>query len=107
MGLFGKKTEKYTTYDITKLYKTQPVSELEKSTVRNIVESIKNWSMDWTNKRVPVYIDNGKALLLDWHHRLEAAVRAGMDRIPVQFIQKERIKNFWRTLEQIKSFMYK
>ena len=105
-NLFKLRVTKVTSYDISKIYKTQPDSQTAKG-LSSITDSMKNeWFVD-NFEPIKVYIDNGKALILDWHHSYVAAKNLWYDRVPVQYIQKDRIHTITdRTLEQIRAMSF-
>ncbi len=102
----GKKVSKITTYDINKIYYTQPYSQTKKW-LEKIMSDMK---INWFDKSKPilVYIDKWKALIIDGHHRFEAAKQLWYTRIPVQYVQKNRIYlKSGRTLEELRALMHK
>jgi len=93
------------TYNIGELYKTQP-DQLTKKWLYNVINSILENGFD-TKNPVIVYIDNGEALIVDWHHRFEAAKQLKYKRIPIKYIHKNQIRNYWRTLEELRMMAFK
>lgn len=100
------KISKVTSYDVYKIYKTQPDSQTIKW-LKNIVDDMKENGYD-LSKPIKIYVDNGKALIIDWHHRFEAAKHLWYWRVPIQYIQKDRIYTIsGRTLEELRFLAFK
>ena len=99
---------KGTSYDINKLYKTQPLKEpfTSEHGVQLTIEKIKCEGYESVEKIV-VYVDNGIPLVVDGHHRLEAFRRLGYKRVPIKYIHKNQIKNYYRRLEDLRALMEK
>ncbi len=96
---------KITTYNVKDLYKTQP-DKLTYKWLKNVVDSIKQNGYN-VNEPVIIYVDNGKPLIVEWHHRFEAAKLLGYRRIPIKYIHKNQIKKYGRTLEELRALAFK
>ena len=75
-------------YDINKLKKTQPytysdnVSSLKETIAQNGPNSV---------PPIEVRVNNGQALVVDGHHRLEAFRQLGYDRVPIRYLHGSQL----------------
>ena len=91
-------------YDINKLQKTQPYTYPEN------VDSIKQTIAQNGPNAVPpieIRVDNGQALVVDGHHRLEAFRQLGYDRVPIKYLHSSQLGKvlsdgtYYRSLEEL------
>lgn len=102
----SRRSVKGTSYDINKLYKTQPSSYTDKGVVENMMDSIQKNGPEAVPP-IPVRVHQGQALVVDGHHRLAAFSELGYDRVPIKYIHGNQIGNYGRTLADLLSGMYK
>ena len=79
---------KGTSYDINKLQKTQPYTD--PANVFSIKETI---AENGPNSVPPIAIrvHDGKALVIDGHHRLEAFRQLGYNRVPIKYLHSSQL----------------
>ena len=75
-----------TSYDVNKLYKTQPENWLDRRNVSNIKDAIQSRGPGAVDP-IPIRVQNDQALVLDGHHRLQAFIELGYDRVPIKYVQ--------------------
>jgi hypothetical protein len=97
---------KGTSYDINKLYKTQPSKWTNRGTVINMKDSILESGSNAVPP-IPVRVHKGQALIVDGHHRFQAFSELGYNRVPIKYIHENQIKNYGRTLKDLLDGMYK
>lgn len=97
-----------TSYDAKKLYKTQPdFVTNEGPSTRSLMEKISSEGPNSVDP-IPVYVDNGNALIVDGHHRYQAFINLGYDRVPIKYIHENQIFSlFGRNLEELRHMMFK
>lgn len=98
-GKDASKVIKGTSYDINKLYKTQPyirdvnvkgIKEIIQSKGPNAVEPIK------------ILVHKSDALVIDGHHSLEAFKQLGFNRVPIRYMHKNQVyREYGRTIDDI------
>lgn len=96
---------KGTSYDINKLYKTQPEEWINEGVVDNMKASIMKNGPE-AIPRIPVRVHNGNAMVIDGHHRLQAFSELGYERVPIKYISENQIKHYGRTLEELLELLY-
>ncbi|MDF9824485.1 hypothetical protein M2475_000797 [Breznakia sp. PF5-3] len=95
-----------TSYDAKQLYKTQPDSHANRSTIEGRKESIKTKGPNVVDP-IPVRVHNGQALIMDRHPRYKAFVELGYERIPIKYIHENQIINYGRTIQNLLNNMFK
>lgn len=96
---------KGTSYDINKLYKTQPYRD--SAEVNGIMETIQTNGPN-SIEPIKVLVYDGKAIVIDGHHRLAAFEKLGYDRIPIKYVHKNKVyKEYGLTVEDLLELIYK
>ena len=95
-----------TSYDAKKLFKTQPKQFTKETGIKNVMQQIETKGINSIDP-IPVYVHEGKALIVDGHHRYEACVRLGVKRVSIKYIHKNQIPKYHRTLNDLIALMYK
>lgn len=89
------------------MYKTQPDSFADRSRINSMKDAILADGPDAVPP-IPVRVDNGQALIVDGHHRFQAFVELGYDRVPIKYISENQINSqFGRTLQELLNMMFK
>jgi hypothetical protein len=95
---------KSNSYDINKIQKTQPYTYPEN------VASIKDAIIKQGPNVVPpieIKVNNGKVLVVDGHHRLEAFRQLGYSRVPIKYIHSSQLGKvlpdgtYYRSLQEL------
>ncbi len=89
-----------TSYDVNKMKKTQPY------TFQNTVEKYKKQILaEGPNSIDPirVRVHNGEALIENGHHRFEAFLQLGYDRVPIEYLHKSQLGKTLKNGDYIRS----
>nr|WP_281180439.1 ParB N-terminal domain-containing protein [Paenibacillus tianmuensis] len=106
-GKSAPKIIKGTSYDINKLYKSQPSNNTHETGINDLIEVIQEKGPEAVPP-IPVYVHSSQAIIVDGHHRLEAFRRLGYERVPIKYIHKNQIEKLhYRTLEDVLAGMHK
>lgn len=95
-----------TSYDARQLYQTQPSSHITQSTVEGMKETIRNQGPN-AIEPIPVRVHNGQTLIVDGHHRYQAFLELGYDRVPIKYIHENQISTYGRILQDLLNSMFK
>lgn len=91
------------TYDASKLQKTQPYTD--KVEVADLKELIQKNGIE-TIDPILISVENGTAYVVDGHHRLQAFMELGYERVPIHYIHSSElgrrgVHGYLRSIEEI------
>ncbi len=93
-------------YDVNKLLKTQPMEAVNTREVKRMIDLI-NAKGPSSLPPISIYVRDGNAYVVDGHHRLEAFIQAGYNRVPIQYVHENQLKQFGRSFIEMKSWVEK